>query len=47
MATAYKNPPAFDTDSKSCNHWIEEVKAWVEIPELAKAKQSKFVRLGE
>ena len=46
MVSAYKTPPAFDIDSISYNCWIEEVKAWVELTELAKAKQSLALALS-
>ena len=46
MASAYKTPPAFDTDSKPCNRWIEKVKAWVELTDLAKAKQGLALALS-
>ena len=46
MASAYKTPPAFDMDSKPYNHWIEEVKAWVELTDLAKAKQGLALALS-
>ena len=46
MASAYKTPSAFDIDSKPSNLWIEEVKAWVELTDLAKAKQGLALALS-
>ena len=46
MASACKTPPAFDTDSKPYNRWIEEIKAWVELTELAKVKQGLALALS-
>ena len=46
MASAYKMPPSFDTDSKPYNCWIEKVKALVELPEFAKAKQGLALALS-
>ena len=46
MASAYKTPPAFDIDSKPYNRWIEEVKAWVELTDLAKVKQGLALALS-
>ena len=40
MASSYKTPPSFVSDTKTYSQWVAELTVWRQLTELAKAKQA-------
>ena len=45
MASSYKTPPSFVSDTKTYSQWVAELTVWRQLTDLAKAKQALAVVL--